>query len=105
MNSIYAHDADFESVKAEDRRQSTRSDNVLGAASDLASDLFTFQRVTRKAKSAAKSLSLASPGPKKTSGIRLHDLMPKKRVTGGKGLLFGATDNSQPPTNQPEEAT
>ena len=63
------------------------------------------QRVTRKAKSAAKSLSLAGPGPKKTSGIRLHDLMPKKRVTGGKGLLFGATDNSQPPTNQPEEPT
>src|SRR5439155_19274685 len=44
VNSICAHDADFESVKAEDRRQSARSDNVLGAASDLASDLLRSAR-------------------------------------------------------------
>jgi hypothetical protein len=61
--------------------------------------------VTHKSKSTAKSLGLAKPGPKKTSGIRLNDLMPKKRITGGKGLLFGASDSSQLPPNQPEETT
>jgi len=61
--------------------------------------------VTRKSKIPAKSLGLASPGPKRPSGIRLNDLMPKKRITGGKGLLFGASDSSQLPTNQPGETT
>ncbi len=61
--------------------------------------------MTRNSKFAAKSSGLAKSGPKKPSGIRLDDLMPKKRVTGGKGLLFGASDNSQPTTNQPEETT
>ena len=63
------------------------------------------QRVTRKAKITAKASGLAKPGPKRPSGIRLDDLMPKKRVTGGRGLLFGASDNSQPQTNQPTEET
>jgi hypothetical protein len=61
--------------------------------------------VTRKSKIAAKSSGLARPGSAKPSGIRLNDLMPKKRITGGKGLLFGASDSSQLPTNQPGETT
>jgi hypothetical protein len=60
------------------------------------------QFVTRKQKTSAKSFHSAKPGPKQPSGIRLADLMPKKRVTGGKGLLFGASDNSEPLTQQPE---
>jgi hypothetical protein len=63
------------------------------------------QRVTRKPKITAKSSGLAKPGPKRSSGIRLDDLMPKKRITGGKGLLFGASDNPEPPMNQPRETT
>jgi len=61
--------------------------------------------VTRKPKIVAKSSGLAKLGQKRTSGIRLNDLMPKKRITGGKGLLFGASDNSQPPTDQPGDTT
>jgi len=61
--------------------------------------------VTRKSKIVAKSSGLAKLGQKRTSGIRLNDLMPKKRITGGKGLLFGASDSSQPPENQPRETT
>jgi hypothetical protein len=61
--------------------------------------------VTRKPKTTAKSSGLTRQGPKKPSGIRLDDLMPKKRITGGKGLLFGANDSSQPQSNQPEETT
>jgi len=51
--------------------------------------------VTRKQKIPAKSFELAKQGQKRPSGIRLQDLMPKKRVTGGKGLLFGASESSQ----------
>jgi hypothetical protein len=61
------------------------------------------ERMTRKQKNLAKPFELAKQGQKKPSGIRLQDLMPKKRVTGGKGLLFGASDSSQPLTHQPEE--
>jgi hypothetical protein len=61
--------------------------------------------VTRKQKNPAKSFELAKQGQKRPSGIRLQDLMPKKRVTGGKGLLFGASDNSQPPKQEPGETS
>jgi hypothetical protein len=63
------------------------------------------QAVTRKQKIPAKSFVLAKQGQKRPSGIRLQDLMPKKRVTGGKGLLFGASDSSQPPTQEPGETS
>jgi len=61
--------------------------------------------VTRKQKIPAKSSELANRGQKPPSGIRLQDLMPKKRVTGGKGLLFGTSDDSQPSTQQPGETS
>jgi hypothetical protein len=59
--------------------------------------------VTRKQKIQAKSNELVKRDQKRPSGIRLQDLMPKKRVTGGKGLLFGASDSSVPVTHQPEQ--
>jgi len=61
------------------------------------------QCVTRKQKIPARSIELAKRAPNRTSGIRLQDLMPKKRVTGGKGLLFGTSDSSQPQKQQPEK--
>jgi pyruvate/2-oxoacid:ferredoxin oxidoreductase beta subunit len=61
------------------------------------------QCVTRKQKNPAKSIELAKRAPNRPSGIPLKDLMPKKRVTGGKGLLFGTSDSSQPQTQQPEK--
>jgi hypothetical protein len=63
------------------------------------------QPVTRKQKTPAKPCDLANQGQKRPSGIRLKDLMPKKRVTGGKGLLFGASDSSQPPLHQPNKTS
>jgi hypothetical protein len=53
--------------------------------------------------SAPKAKKNASPGesenprPKRRKGklIRLDDLIPKQDVTGGRQLLFGATDTTQ----------
>ncbi len=61
------------------------------------------QCVTRKQKIPAKSFELAKRAQNRPSGIRLQDLMPKKKVTGGKGLLFGTSDSSQPQKQQPEK--
>jgi hypothetical protein len=57
--------------------------------------LATLIRVPQKAKPSGKSLAATKPGGKKSACIRLDDLMPRKTVTGGARLLFGARNNSQ----------
>lgn len=53
-----------------------------------------------KNKKNAPAGELGHQRPKRSKGklIRLDDLIPKKDVTGGQQLLFGATDTKQ--TNQ-----
>jgi hypothetical protein len=40
---------------------------------------------------------------RKEKMIRLDDLIPKKTVTGGRGLLFGASETSQSLTTNPTQ--
>jgi hypothetical protein len=47
--------------------------------------------VSQKQKNIGKSSAANLPGAKKTSSIKLDDLMPRKTVTGGRRFLFGAS--------------
>jgi hypothetical protein len=54
-----------------------------------------------KKTTAANESGIQKQKRKKEKLIRLDDLIPKGNVTGGRQLLFGATDNQQP-TNNPK---
>jgi hypothetical protein len=61
--------------------------------------------VPQKSKNVGKSLAANKAGGKKTSCIRLDDLMPRHTITGGNRLLFGASNNKPNQTNQPGAAS
>jgi hypothetical protein len=56
---------------------------------------------TPKSKKNVPPKSQAIKGQMAKTGklIRLDDLIPKENVVGGRQLLFGATDTTQPSTN------
>jgi hypothetical protein len=54
-----------------------------------------------KASAAASESGTHKPKRKKEKLIRLDDLLPKGNVTGGRQLLFGASDTQQP--TQPDK--
>src|SRR5215471_13795428 len=56
--------------------------------------------VSHKQKTVGKTSGASGTGAKTASCIRLDDLMPRKTVTGGNRLLFGASSSSQKPNNQ-----
>jgi hypothetical protein len=58
-----------------------------------------------KHKKTAKAVEPVSHSPKrrKEKLIRLDDLLPKQNVTGGRQLLFGATDAINTTTNKPKQ--
>ncbi|PWU15926.1 MAG: hypothetical protein C5B50_14550 [Verrucomicrobia bacterium] len=51
--------------------------------------------MSQKSKRDGRSPGSNKPGNKKAPFIRLQDLIPRKTVTGGSGLLFGASNNQQ----------
>jgi hypothetical protein len=51
--------------------------------------------VPQKSKSIGKAFVASKPSGKKSTCIRLDDLMPRKTVTGGVRLLFGASHSNQ----------
>jgi len=49
----------------------------------------------QRPKREGKHFGLSKPDGKKQPCIRLQDLIPRKTVTGGSGLLFGANSNQK----------